>query len=65
MRLDFANSAIAAGASVGVDCASGGSPVATFKFVGNDPLGVYRYDDLGGRGPKHRRAIRLSLARFV
>ena len=48
VRLDFANSAIAAGASVGVSLTSGGSPVATFKFVGNDPLGVYRYDDLGG-----------------
>ena len=27
---------------------SGGTPVATLKFNGQDPLGVYRYDDAGG-----------------
>jgi Concanavalin A-like lectin/glucanases superfamily len=48
VRLDLANSAIAAGATVGVSLTSGGTPVATFKYVGNDPQGIYRYDDLGG-----------------
>jgi hypothetical protein len=33
---------------VGVSLTSGGVPVATFKYNGQDPLGVYRYDDAGG-----------------
>jgi hypothetical protein len=48
VRLAFANRAIAAGGSVGVSLTSGGVPVATFKYNGEDPLGVYRYDDAGG-----------------
>ncbi len=48
VRLDWANSAVAAGAPVGVSLTSSDSPVVTFKFVGNDIDGVYRYDDDGG-----------------
>ena len=51
VRLDFANSSVAAAAGsnpngvVGVSLTSGGTPVATFKFTGGDTL--YRYDDAG------------------
>jgi hypothetical protein len=47
VQIDFANSAVAGGGSVGVSLTSSGNPVATFKYLGNDPEGVYRYDDLG------------------
>ena len=48
VRIDFANRGIAALGSVGVSLTSGGNPVATMKFNGEDPLDVYRYDDAGG-----------------
>jgi hypothetical protein len=48
--IQWANRAIQAGSSVGVSLMSGGTPVATLKFVGGDPDGVYRYDDAGGTG---------------
>jgi hypothetical protein len=48
VQIDWANRAINTGAAVGVSLTSGGSPAATVKFVGGDPLGVYRYDDFGG-----------------
>src|SRR5262249_41754945 len=48
VQIDWANRAINTGAAVGVSLTSGGSPAVTLKFVGGDPLGVYRYDDAGG-----------------
>ena len=48
--IDWANRAIDAGKSVGVSLMSAGTPAVTFKFVGGDPDGVYRYDDAGGAG---------------
>jgi hypothetical protein len=48
VRVDFANRAVAPGGSVGVSLTSGGTTVATFKFSGGDPNGVYRYDDATG-----------------
>jgi hypothetical protein len=48
VSLRWANSAILAARSVGVSLTSGGAPVITVKFVGQDPDGVYRYDDAGG-----------------
>jgi hypothetical protein len=48
--IDWANRAIDAGSSVGVSLTSGGTAAVTFKFVGGDPDGVYRYDDAGGTG---------------
>lgn len=46
--IDWANRAIDPGGSVGVSLTSGGAAVATVKFNGGDPDGVYRYDDAGG-----------------
>jgi hypothetical protein len=46
--IDWANRAIDPGGSVGVSLTSGGVAVATVKFNGGDPDGVYRYDDAGG-----------------
>jgi hypothetical protein len=48
VKVDVANRAVAAGGSVGVSLTSGGTVVATFKFSGGDPNGVYRYDDAAG-----------------
>jgi hypothetical protein len=48
VRVDIANRAIAPGGSVGVSLTSGGTVVASFKFSGGDPNGVYRYDDAAG-----------------
>jgi len=50
VMIDWANRAIDAGSSVGVSLMSAGTPTVTFKFVGGDPNGVYRYDDAGGTG---------------
>jgi hypothetical protein len=46
--IDWANRAIDPGGSVGVSLTNGGTALATVKFVGGDPDGVYRYDDAGG-----------------
>jgi hypothetical protein len=48
VSIRWANSAVLAARSVGVSLTSGGTPVITVKFVGQDPDGVYRYDDAGG-----------------
>jgi hypothetical protein len=49
VRIGIANRAVAAaGGSVGVSLTSSGAVVATLKFNGGDPNGVYRYDDAGG-----------------
>ena len=48
VRVDIANRAVATGGSIGVSLTSGGTVVASFKFNGGDPNGVYRYDDAGG-----------------
>ncbi|HEX3601116.1 MAG TPA: hypothetical protein VHU84_13285 [Lacipirellulaceae bacterium] len=48
--IDWANRSIDTGNSVGVSLTSAGTPAVTFKFVGGDPDGVYRYDDAGGAG---------------
>jgi hypothetical protein len=50
VRIGVANRAVATGGSVGVSLTSAGAVVATFKFSGGDPNGVYRYDDAGGTG---------------
>src|SRR5689334_5034174 len=50
VQIDWANRAIDTGNAVGVSLMSAGSPAVTFKFVGGDPNGVYRYDDAGGAG---------------
>jgi hypothetical protein len=48
VRLAIANRAVAAGGSVGVSLTSGGTVVASLKFNGGDPNGLYRYDDIAG-----------------
>jgi hypothetical protein len=48
VQIDWANRSVNTGAPVGVSLTSAGTPVVTVKFVGGDPLGVYRYDDFGG-----------------
>lgn len=48
IKIDLANSAVAAGGSVGVSLMSAGVPAVTFKYNGEDPGTVYRYDDAGG-----------------
>jgi hypothetical protein len=48
VSIDWANRAIDPGGAVGVSLTNGGTAVATVKFVGGDPGGVYRYDDAGG-----------------
>jgi hypothetical protein len=48
VSIDWANRAIDPGGAVGVSLTNGGTAVATVKFVGGDPDGVYRYDDAGG-----------------
>jgi hypothetical protein len=50
VTIDWANRAIDTGNSVGVSLMSTGAPAVTFKFVGGDANGVYRYDDAGGAG---------------
>jgi hypothetical protein len=50
VSIDWANRAIDTGNSVGVSLMSAGTPAVTFKFVGGDADGVYRYDDAGGTG---------------
>lgn len=50
VALDWGNSAIQAGASVGVSLTSGGTRVVTLRWLGDSPVDSYLYDDDGGAG---------------
>jgi hypothetical protein len=48
VSIQWANSAVQTGSPVGVSLMSGGTAVATVKFVGGAPGGIVTYDDAGG-----------------
>jgi hypothetical protein len=50
VSIRWANRAIQGGSSVGASLMSGGTPAVTVRYLGQNPVDTYLYDDAGGSG---------------
>jgi hypothetical protein len=50
VSIRWANRAIQAGSSVGVSLMSSSTPAVTVRYMGQNPVDTYLYDDAGGNG---------------